>query len=287
VISIAGVSTTPATVANLDQTVIIAGTPGDVVSLLVMDSRLYIASGEPPFNVTNSTYYANEAMAKSLYTGLIGPEGTVEIPITLLQTQIGNGTPDGGLNQIVAVSSSGAYSVDKQVSSTSNVITLRYDPNAVNSDITISATLQSRTDHSGDYSVKLYEVGSSTVVYDLIGSANSAGTITINGTANSIAPGEYQMAVKYPNSLQVVQLVTLLPGNNDIAMGQLLMGDANGDNKIGLEDFSILVSVFGLDFGEIGYDKRSDFNDDNSIGLEDFSVLVSNFNTSGEEPNIP
>ena len=287
VISIAGLSTTPATVADLNQTVIISGTPGDVVSLLVMDSRLYIASGEPPYDVDNATYYANEAMAKSLYTGLIGPGGTVEIPVTLLQTQIGNGTPDGGLNQIVAVSTSGAYSVDKQVSSTSNLVTLLYTPNAISSDITISATLQSRTDYSGDYSVKLYEIESSNVVYDLIGSSNSAGSISINGTANSIAPGEYQLAVKYSNSLQVVQLVTLLPGNNNIDVGQLLMGDANGDNTISLEDFSILVSVFGLDFGETGYDIRPDFNGDSSIGLEDFSVLVSNFNTTGEEPNTP
>ncbi len=284
-ISAVGIPVSPSCVETADQIIEVSGTVGAHVSLLLMDSRLYIQSGAPPFNVPDETYYANEAMAKALYSGIIGNEGTVQIPVTLLETVGATGTPNGGLNYIVAVVSNTAYAVDQQVSRTSNVLVLKVDSPCAGTtaDINISATLQSRTEHSGEYSIKLYNVGSTTVVHDIIGTADSNGSISIDGTINSIAPGDYQLAIKYPNSLQVVQTVTLVSGDNDITIGELLMGDANGDNTIGLEDFSILVSVFGLDFGETGYNETPDFNGDNTIGLEDFSVLVSNFNTAGEE----
>ncbi len=118
-----------ATVGELSQTVTVSGTPGNNVSLLVMDSRLFIQSGEPPFNVQDETYYANEAMSgKDVYAAVIGSNGTVDIEITLLETAGSGDTPDGGLNQLIAVTSDGAYAVDQPVSATSNVITLLYDP---------------------------------------------------------------------------------------------------------------------------------------------------------------
>ncbi len=286
-IAAVGIAESPSCVETATQTIEVSGTPGAHVSLLVMDSRLYIQSGAPPFNVSDETYYANEAMAKALFTGVIGSGGTAQIPVTLLETVGATGTPNGGLNYIVAVVSNTPYALDQQVSQTSNVLVLKVDPPCAGTtaDINIATTLQSRTDHSGEYSVKLYDVGSTTVVYDLTATADATGAMLIDGAANTIAPGTYQVAVKYPNSLQAVQTVTLVAGANTVDMGELLMGDANEDNEVGLEDFSILVSVFGLDLGEPGYDARSDFNGDNSIGLEDFSVLVSNFNTSGEEPS--
>ncbi|MEO0578900.1 MAG: immunoglobulin-like domain-containing protein, partial [Pseudomonadota bacterium] len=133
-IEVDGVSPTPAIVADQNQTIRVSGTPGDSVSLLQMDSRLFIASGDPPFDVTPAElpFYANEAMSgKTLYTAVIGASGTVDIPVTLLQTSSGNTTPDGGLNQFIAVTSVAPYAVDQPVSQTSNVITLKFDPTFV------------------------------------------------------------------------------------------------------------------------------------------------------------
>lgn len=280
-ISVVGVGNGPATVNSLNQTVTVTGTPGDVVSLMVMDSRLFIAQGNPPFNVPDPTYYANEAMAKSLYTGLIGSGGSVDIPIELLQTMFGNGTPDGGLNQIVAVTSNGAYAPDKPVSMTSNVVTLLYDPNAVISDIAITATLQSRSNHTGTYAAKLYAVGGTTPLYDFSPTADANGVMNING----VAPGTYELALKYANSLQVVQTVTIVTGPNTIDMGILPMGDANNDNVVSLADFGILSSTFTLSEGQAGYDARADFNGDTVISLADFGILSSNFTVFGQEPS--
>ncbi len=180
-IAVAGVSTDPATVNDLNQVVTVTGTPGDHVSLLVMDSRLFIASNDPPFGVANTEFYANEAMSgKTLYTAVIGTGGTVDIPVTLLVTLSGNTTPNGGLNQLIAVTSAGAYAVDQAVSKTSNVVTLRYDPNLAPVAVAGANLL------SGAAPLE--------VILDGSGSSDSDGTIVsyewtwTGGTASGVSP---------------------------------------------------------------------------------------------------
>ncbi|ETX13162.1 hypothetical protein OCH239_13095 [Roseivivax halodurans JCM 10272] len=107
-------------------TVLVTGTPGATIKLLQMDSRLFIATGAPAFDVTatEQPFYANEAMAgKALFEGTIGIDGTLEIPATLLTTQGTGGTPEGGLNQFVAVQVVGG-----QTSVASTPLTVRKTP---------------------------------------------------------------------------------------------------------------------------------------------------------------
>ncbi len=286
-IAAVGIPVSPSCVETPTQTIEVSGTPGANVSLLVMDSRLYIQSGAPPFNVPDETYYANEAIAKSMFTGVIGSGGTVQIPVTLLETVEATGTPNGGLNYIVAVVSNTPYAIDQQVSRTSNVLVLKVDPPCAGTtaDINISTTLQSRTNHSGGYSVKLYDVGSITAVYDLTATADVAGNMIIDGTVNTIAPGSYQLAVKYLNSLQVVQTVTLVAGANSINMGELRMGDAVNDNIVDILDFSLLGASYDISAGQPGFISEADFNGDGIIDILDFSLLGSNYDTLGENPS--
>jgi len=135
VISVDGFDS-PVIVNDLDQTIILTGTPGDYYSLLQMDTRLYIASGDAPYNVEPEAlpFYANEAMSgQTLYDGEIDEDGQVEIPVTLLQTPGAENTPDGGLNYFIAVTASNPYTVGEQISLTSNIVVLKYDPDAVES----------------------------------------------------------------------------------------------------------------------------------------------------------
>ncbi len=281
-ITVAGLPSTPATVGDLDQTITVAGTPGDHVSLLVMDSRLYIASGDAPFGVSDDTYYANEAMSgKTLYTGVIGAGGTVDIPVTLLVTPSGNATPDGGLNQLIAVTSAGPYAVDQPVSNTSNVITLLYDPTAAVPDLTIAVTRQGMAEHSGDYTVNLYPVGATTPDYELIGTADAAGEIVVDG----IAPGIYELAIKYPNCLQVVDVITITGSGDTHDAGELKTGDVNNNNRVNLLDFSTLVTSFNLETGDVGYNPSANLNGTGRVNTLDFSLLVTNFNVFGEIPS--
>ncbi len=124
---VASLPGTQVTVTGPDPIVRVTGTPGEEVALLQMDARLFIASGDAPFNVSADElpFYANEAMAgKTVYTGEIGPGGFVDIPVALLTTD-GGATPDGGLNHFVAVTSSTPYAVDQATSETSNTLVVR------------------------------------------------------------------------------------------------------------------------------------------------------------------
>ena len=275
----------------LSLTIEVSGPAGANVSLLLMDSRLFIQSGNPPFNVPDETFYANEAMSgKTLYTAVIGNDGTVEIPVTLLETPGPGGTTNGGLNHIVAVLSDGPYAVDQQVSQTSNILILKLDPTCAGAgaDLTLTVTNQGRDlgtgnpDYSGDYTVNLFSLtDAQTPVASYTPTADAAGSMTIP----DITPGTYQVAVKRAGFLQRVQVITLTEGANSATIAELLAGDVDGDNKVLLEDFSILGGVFNTsNVNPGGAPNYADFNGDGQVGLEDFSVAGGNFNVNGEEP---
>ncbi|MEO0595625.1 MAG: Ig-like domain-containing protein, partial [Chloroflexota bacterium] len=128
--------------------------------------------------------------------------------------------------------------------------------------------------------VNLYEPGTTNLVYAFNTTTDNSGNFTVEG----IAPGEYDVAVKNPKTLQVVENLTLVTGNNDYDFGLLLAGDANNDNLITLQDFSIVTGSFNQAQGDPDYDDRADFNENNFVNLQDFSLLSANFNTAGEEP---
>ncbi|MEL6846609.1 MAG: dockerin type I domain-containing protein, partial [Bacteroidota bacterium] len=111
--------------------------------------------------------------------------------------------------------------------------------------------------------------------------ADANGDMSVAG----IAPGTYELAVKYPNSLQKVQTLTISAGSNTASMGELTMGDSNDDNTISLADFSILGFSYNALPSSQFYDLRSDYNGDGFVTALDFSVLAFNFNTAGEEPS--
>ncbi|MEO1058058.1 MAG: LamG-like jellyroll fold domain-containing protein, partial [Actinomycetota bacterium] len=122
---------TQLTVSTQTPTIVVTGTPGDSVSLLQMDARLFIASNDPPFDVQADElpFYANEAMSgKQVYTGTIGGNGTLEIPVTLLETPGPGGTNDGGLNHFKAVVTSAG-----EQSQTSETLVIKFgaDPSGL------------------------------------------------------------------------------------------------------------------------------------------------------------
>ncbi|MEL6404401.1 MAG: immunoglobulin-like domain-containing protein [Chloroflexota bacterium] len=377
--------TSPAIVNDLNQTIVLTGTPGDYYSLLQMDTRLFIASGNPPFDVTPQElpFYANEAMAgKNVLNGVIDGDGTVEIPVTLLTTVGASGTPDGGLNYFIAVTSSAPYAVDQQVSQTSNTVILKYEEapsnvapeiifltpvtNGISVQETQSTAVQLSVtdadgnldivdvtgttsdfasvsggtngvytitftpdmDDSGIYTVTVVATdtegasasesfiltvteepmatlvgtftmqgrsdlstsGLTVTMYSVDGveEYSFAPTVSANGefTLTGINPGTYQVMLDTSVSLQLVEVVTVTAGNNTVAMGQLRVGDANGDNVVSSLDFSLLATSFNTQQGGAGYNAGADFNGDGFVTSLDFSLLASNFNTAGEEVSI-
>jgi len=276
-ISAQGIGAGPAQVSNLNQTINVTGPANASVTLLQVDGRLYIDPGNPNIGYDVDPFEANEAVAKVLYTATLDGNGMASIPVTLLQTAGSNGAPDGGINHFIAV----VNGTGDQTSMTSNTIVLEYT-DAPAASLTLTANLQAHSDHSGDYAVKLYPVGSNVADYEFSVTADANGEMTITG----IEPGTYQVAVKYPNSLQAVETITIAEGSNSADMGTLPMGDANNDNFITALDFSILSGAFNTQPGDGTYDSRADFNGDSVVTALDFSVLSGNFNTAGEEPEV-
>lgn len=278
-ITAAGIPGTPAAVTDPNQTIVVSGDVGSNVTLLQIDARLYIDPGNPSVGYDVDPFEANEAMAKVLYTGTIPADGTLEIPVTLLETAGATGTPDGGINHFIAFNNDGA---NDPFGPGSNVIVLELTDVPQLADLTGSFAIQGRVSNAVSLSVNVYELAdSSTPIYSFTPAATSGGEFTVTG----MQPGTYEVAVKYSNSLQVVETITLVAGSNTASFGTLPAGDANDDNTVTALDFSILASTFNLSEGSPGYDGRADFNGDDDITALDFSLLASNFNISGESPD--
>ncbi len=129
--------------------------------------------------------------------------------------------------------------------------------------------------------VTLYEENSAAVVDSFAPTTDQNGSFSVSG----IAPGAYQVAVKNSHTLQLVQVITLEPGVNSVDFGTLLEGDADDNNRVTLQDFSVLTGAFNTAQGAPAFADGADFNEDGLINLADFSLLSANFNLNGEEPN--
>ncbi len=129
--------------------------------------------------------------------------------------------------------------------------------------------------------VDLYEVGAATPAFQFTPTTDDSGNFSLSG----VEPGTYEVAVKNSHTLQVVQELTLLPGDNGpFDFGTLAEGDANDNNQIRLNDFAILSLSLNKTPGQSGYNANADFNNDGNVRLNDFALLSPNLNTSGQVP---
>lgn len=163
----------------------------------------------------------------------------------------------------------------------SEMVTFTVVDTSTTASLTGSLTIQGRTDYSGSLTVEMYAVGAATPSDTFNVSSDSSGSFTVSG----ITPGDYEIAVKHPNTLQVVETITLAEGANTANFGELRVGDANDDNIVNGVDFSVLVTTFNVLAGDASFDARADFNADDIVDGVDFSLLVTNFNVAGEEPS--
>jgi hypothetical protein len=94
-------ATAPATVTNQNQIVRVGGPAGRPVIVLVVEGGQFI-EGVPDGGFDLDRYEANSAVTTREYAGVIGPTGTVDIPILLTRTILPGGVA-GGFNVITAV----------------------------------------------------------------------------------------------------------------------------------------------------------------------------------------
>lgn len=70
-------------------------------------------------------------------------------------------------------------------------------------------------------------------------------------------------------------------------MGLMRAGDANNDNILSAQDFTILKNTFGKAQGDPGYDERADFDGNTWVNAQDFTLLKVNFGMGGAPPIGP
>ena len=113
----------PTTLGDANQTVLITGTPGADFSILQPVARLYLDENTPG-GYDIDPFEANEALAKSLYSGTFDGSGNASVPVTLFIEASPNAGPDANLNQFIAVeeNASGDFGL------TSNSFVVEYVP---------------------------------------------------------------------------------------------------------------------------------------------------------------
>jgi len=90
--------------------------------------------------------------------------------------------------------------------------------------------------------------------------------------------------------IEVNGYLTRLIQEQEIAEGvvlnieTLLAGDFNNDNSIGIADFSLFASAYGLSAGDEGFQEVLDIDCSNSTGIGDFSSFSSNYGLDGDDP---
>jgi hypothetical protein len=96
-LAVLGVGPTPVTVTNPAQTVRVTGPAGASVRLLAVEAALF-TDGLPGGGFDIDPYEANSVVVVNEHAVVIGPAGSVDIPVTLSRS-----APAGGNNRLVAV----------------------------------------------------------------------------------------------------------------------------------------------------------------------------------------
>ena len=63
----------------------------------------------------------------------------------------------------------------------------------------------------------------------------------------------------------------------EVTLDKLLIADFDGNGTVGISDFLLLATQFGLSQGDAGYDARFDLDGNGTIGISDFLIFVDAF----------
>ncbi len=98
------------------------------------------------------------------------------------------------------------------------------------------------------------------------------------------AQGSYRILARIPGSLWKA-----LPGSVSLGAATLehvdfvlRLGDCDGDNYVGSNDYLILNAAFDTSVADAGFDARADLNGDGYVGTDDYLILNENFDNSGD-----
>lgn len=142
--------------------------------------------------------------------------------------------------------------------------------------------------------VRVVVTGTSTVynreMLPVCGWVDAGGTLTVTSVLTpvlQVEPGE-PITYSLKGTFSHLSVSGQGVGGQEIAAPPMLAGDLDGDNAVGIGDFSMLKSVFGMrredaeDWSWFERWLRSDIDGDGVVGVSDFGLLTGNFGRLGE-----
>jgi len=130
-------------------------------------------------------------------------------------------------------------------------------------------------------SLAIYAAGTSDLLntYDVVVDANGAFSVEIQET------GSVDLYIKVEGYLaKVAAGVEVGSGSNEVSFGDIIGGDINGSNSIGIQDYGVFSAAFGSAMGDPAFNTFADLNCDMEIGIQDYGPFSAAFGTDGDAP---
>ncbi|MBX7132485.1 MAG: hypothetical protein K1X67_07390 [Fimbriimonadaceae bacterium] len=109
--------------------------------------------------------------------------------------------------------------------------------------------------------------------------------VTTNGGAPAsifaALEGTFRVAVKAPHWLRQSQDVTFDETGANLSF-DLVNGDSDNDNEVGIGDYAVLSSAYGAEPGDANWDPNADLNGDESVDIGDYAILSANYGKLGD-----
>lgn len=127
--------------------------------------------------------------------------------------------------------------------------------------------------------VELTAPGSGTVLETTVVALDSTGAYSV---ATALAPGSYDLYAKSSHWLRKKVAITLTGSGASGVNASLINGDCDGDNEVGIGDYSILSVAYNTSLGDPNFDASADLNGDDSVDIADYALLSGNYGLIGD-----
>ena len=95
--------------------------------------------------------------------------------------------------------------------------------------------------------------------------------------------GNYTLVCSCPRYLtRKIPVNVLAAETSQTGVHNLLVGDVDGDNRVGLSDLVCLSKCYGKNSQETGFSEYADCNQNGAIGIEDLTMMLANFHRFGD-----
>lgn len=127
--------------------------------------------------------------------------------------------------------------------------------------------------------VQIYEIGSPTPLEAIPVTLNSVGGFSFA----TVRQGNYAMSIKASHWLRDrSEYVIIGPDGVSGMPFDLINGDCDGDNEVGIGDYAILSAAYNTVPGDGAWDTEADLNGDESADIADYAILSANYGLIGE-----